>query len=48
MSQIHFFVSGDPKAQPRIRAFAINGHARVYDPGTAEGWKSLIAVAARA
>lgn len=47
MSQIHFFVAGDPKAQPRIRAFAFNGHARVYDPGTSEGWKSLIAVAAR-
>lgn len=42
---ISFFVAGDPKPQPRPRAFAFKGHARVYDAGTAEGWKSLIAVA---
>lgn len=44
---ITFFVSGDPKGQPRPRAFAFHGKARVYDPGTAEGWKSQIALAAR-
>jgi Holliday junction resolvase RusA-like endonuclease len=44
---ITFFVAGTPKPQPRPRAFAFNGHARVYDAGTAEGWKSLIAVAAK-
>jgi Holliday junction resolvase RusA-like endonuclease len=44
---IQFFVAGTPKPQPRPRAFAFNGHARVYDAGTAEGWKSLIAVAAK-
>lgn len=48
---IEFFVQGDPKAQPRPRAFARRmGNtwaARVYDAGTAEEWKSLIAVAAR-
>ena len=49
---IEFFVEGTPKAQPRPRAFArrfANGKvmARVYDPGTAEGWKSEIALAAR-
>lgn len=38
-----FFVTGDPKGQPRPRAFAFKGHARVYDAGTAEGWKSLVA-----
>lgn len=45
MSQIicSVFVHGEPKAQPRVRAFARNGRAGVYDPGTAEGWKSLIA-----
>ena len=37
------FVEGDPKAQPRPRAFSRGGVARVYDPGTAEGWKSKIA-----
>ena len=44
---IQFFVDGDPKPQPRPRAFSINGTARVYDPHTAEGWKSAIADAAR-
>ena len=43
---ISFFVSGVPKGQPRPRAFARNGKVRVYDPGTAEGWKSAIAIAA--
>lgn len=41
------FVQGLPKGQPRPRAFARNGVARVYDPGTAEAWKSEIAVALR-
>lgn len=44
---ISFFVTGDPKGQPRPKAFVRGGHAAVYDPGTAEGWKSRIAVAAR-
>ena len=38
---------GIPKGQPRPRAFSRNGHARVFDPGTAEGWKSAVAVAAQ-
>lgn len=42
-----FRAQGIPKGQPRPRAFARNGRARVYDPGTAEGWKSDIAAAAR-
>ena len=42
-----FFVAGEPKGQPRPRAFSRGGHARVYDPGTAEGWKSQIAIAAK-
>jgi Holliday junction resolvase RusA-like endonuclease len=51
-SAISFFVAGDPKGQPRPRAFAMNMgggkfSARVFDSGTAEGWKSLIASAAR-
>lgn len=48
---IVFNVLGIPKPQPRPRAFARkmgNGKfsARVYDAGTAEGWKSQIAVEA--
>lgn len=51
-SVISFEVQGDPKGQPRPRAFArkfANGAvmARVYDPGTAEGWKAQIALAAK-
>ena len=44
---ITFFVTGTPKPQPRPRAFAMGGKVRVYDPATAEGWKSCIAQAAR-
>jgi Holliday junction resolvase RusA-like endonuclease len=47
MSEIKFYVSGEPKGQPRPRAFALNGKARVFDPGTAEGWKSCVAMAAK-
>lgn len=47
---INFFASGDPKGQPRPRAFAmkIGGtyQARVFDSGTAEHWKSQVATAA--
>lgn len=39
------FVNGLPKAQPRPKAFARGGRAGIYDPGTAEGWKGLIAQA---
>jgi Holliday junction resolvase RusA-like endonuclease len=48
---IEFFVSGEPKGQPRARAFAINRGGktmvRMYDPATAEGWKNQIAAVAR-
>jgi Holliday junction resolvase RusA-like endonuclease len=49
---IYFEVDGVPKGQPRPRAFGMKrkdgGVAiRVYDPGTAEAWKSAIAVAFR-
>lgn len=51
-NSIQFVVLGDPKGQPRPKAFArkfANGAvmARVYDPGTAEGWKGQIALAAK-
>lgn len=45
---VEFFVRGEPRPQPRPRAFArkIGGkfHARVYESGTAEEWKSRVAV----
>lgn len=49
---IEFFAQGEPKGQPRPRAFAMrmgNGKfsARVFDAGTAEGWKSCVAIAAK-
>lgn len=51
MRSFSFFATGEPKGQPRPRAFArkfgSKWSARVFDPGTAEGWKSQIAVAAR-
>ena len=39
-----FFAAGDPKGQPRPRAFSRGGVTRMYDPGTAEGWKASVAV----
>ena len=42
-----FDVLGEPKGQPRPRAFVRNGHASVYDSATAEGWKGSVALAAR-
>ncbi len=42
----HLEVLGDPKPQPRPRAFALHGKARVYDLGTAEGWKGLVGLQA--
>lgn len=48
---ITFFAQGTPKGQPRPKAFARKfgqtWSARVYDPHTAEGWKSQIAIAAK-
>lgn len=45
---LDLFIPGIPKAQPRPRAFARRiGNkfmARVYDAGTAEAWKSCIAI----
>lgn len=44
---LEVFVPGEPKGQPRPRAFALHGKARVYTPGSAEAWKSQIAHACR-
>ena len=47
MREFRFWAPGDPKGQPRPRAFSRNGVARVYDPGTAEGFKAQVAIGAR-
>lgn len=51
MTLISFFARGEPKAQPRPKAFARKMGdkfvARVYTPGTAENWKSCVAEAAK-
>ena len=47
MPPITFYAAGLPKGQPRPKAFARGGHASVYDPATAEGWKSQVAEAAK-
>jgi Holliday junction resolvase RusA-like endonuclease len=44
---IEVFVPGDPKPQPRPRAFSRGGKAGVYDPKTAAAWKQKIAYALR-
>lgn len=45
---ISFFVAGEPKAQPRVKAARIGGFVRMYTPPTAEPWKKLVREAARA
>lgn len=44
MKPMSFFVSGLPKGQPRVKAFKRGNHAGVYDPGTADAWKSCVRV----
>lgn len=39
-------VAGIPKAQPRTKATRFENRARVYTPGTADGWKSCVMFAA--
>lgn len=43
-----FVVYGLPKAQPRTKARRIGQHAGVYTPKTADAWKALVVMAARA
>lgn len=51
MAEIFFHVDGDPKPQLRPRAFlqktSFGPRARVFTPGTAEEWKSLVVAAAK-
>ncbi len=46
IDRITFNVNGVPKGQPRPRAVHHKGFTRVYDPGTAEGWKACVAQSA--
>lgn len=46
MTSTIFFVTGDPKPQPRARAAVRGGHARMYNPSTADAWKAAVRVAA--
>lgn len=48
MASFAFRVDGDPKPQPRTRMARLpNGALRNYDPGSAKGWKELIAIEAK-
>ena len=44
---LQFYAVGNPKAQPRVKAFRRGNHAGVYDPGTADDWKLIVGCAAR-
>lgn len=48
MISIEFTAWGVPKAQPRAKACIRGNRAGVYDPGTANDWKSIVRGAARA
>lgn len=48
MKPIFFTVAGIPKAQPRVKACRRGNHAGVYDPGTADDWKSAVRAVAYA
>lgn len=41
-SAMCFRISGPPVAQPRVRATIRAGHAGVYTPKRADGWKSSV------
>ena len=43
---LSFFAYGTPKGQPRAKACRRGNHAGVYDPGTADEWKSWVRTAA--
>lgn len=40
--RVDFFVTGIPKAQPRVKAFRRGNHAGVYTPDSAESWKQAV------
>lgn len=46
--ELIFTAHGNPKGQPRARACIRGKHAGVYDPGTADDWKTIVRCAAKA
>lgn len=44
---LSFFVAGLPKAQPRAKACRRGNFSGVYDPGTADDWKTIVRNEAR-
>lgn len=42
MIPVSVHVPGLPVGQPRARAVFRGGHARMYDPGTADAWKAAV------
>lgn len=40
-----FFIEGEPKAQPRVKAFMRGKHAGVYTPKSADAWKAQVRMA---
>jgi len=47
MKTVEFTAYGKPKAQPRAKACIRGKRAGVYDPGTADDWKSIVRAAAK-
>lgn len=47
MKRFEFFAAGEPKGQPRARAVMRGARAGVFDPGTADGWKACVKLAAK-
>jgi Holliday junction resolvase RusA-like endonuclease len=47
MKSLVFFADGTPVGQPRARACIRGRHAGVYDPGTADAWKRVVAIRAK-
>jgi len=43
---VSFSVAGEPKPQPRPRAYTRGKHASVYNPDTADAWKAAVAAEA--
>ena len=44
---VRLFVVGRPVGQPRVKAVKRGNHAGVYTPPTADGWKTMVALAVR-
>jgi Holliday junction resolvase RusA-like endonuclease len=44
---LQFFIQGKPASQPRPRATIRGGRPGVYNPDSADGWKTQVAIASR-